>query len=233
MVVAISNALGLPIIVFPSASHYPVINIAPRVCRVSIPLFVHSFLSPGHYDAVSFTTFYQTPSMTQPSTTETPSMTEQSPVETNITRCTCGKCDKHSTAQWCRIRHFKYTTSIRCPCLLACHSCTSVCTCHNCVNPKGIRPKNLCGRIRESKKHAWSLKSVMGVTYAHQKQENVVPGPRMQLEYLLVSEVLHYCRQNQIDTDHYSKALLIMCGACRDTRDFTSPWLKDSYRYCG
>ena len=54
-----------------------------------------------------------------------------------------------------------------------------------------IRPKNLCGRIRESKKHAWSLKSVMGVTYAHQKQENVVPGPHMQLEYLLVSQVLH------------------------------------------
>ena len=57
MVVAISNALGLPIIVFSSASHYPVINIAPQVCKVSIPLYIAFNQSgAGHYDAVSRTT---------------------------------------------------------------------------------------------------------------------------------------------------------------------------------
>ena len=40
IVVAISNALGLPIIIFSSASHYPVINSAPRVCRASLLLYV-------------------------------------------------------------------------------------------------------------------------------------------------------------------------------------------------
>ena len=200
MVVAISNALGLPIIVFSSANHYPVVNIAPRVCRVSIPLYIaFNQAGAGHYDAVLFKTS-QTPSMTQPSTIEMPSMTEQSKVEKS-TRSTCGKHDKHSTAQWCGIKHFKYTTSIRCPCLLAGHSCTSACTCHNCVNPKGIKPTKLCGRVRERKKHAWSLKSVKSSTYAHQQQEHVIPGPRTQLEYLLVSQILHFCRQNHVEAD--------------------------------
>ena len=54
MVLAISNALGLPIIVFSSANHYLVINIAPRVCRAPIPLYVAFNQSgAGHYDAVS------------------------------------------------------------------------------------------------------------------------------------------------------------------------------------
>ena len=177
--------------------------------------------------------------MTQPSTIEMPSMTEQSKVEKS-TRCTCGKHDKHSTAQWCGIKHFKYTTSIRCPCLLAGHSCTSACTCHNCVNPKGTKPTKLCGRVRERKKHAWSLKSVKSSTYAHQQQEHVIPGPRTQLEYLLVSQILHFCRQNHVyyrdRFGHYSKVLLVMCRGCRNPRDFPSPWVKDSCRYfknCG
>ena len=38
-------------------------------------------------------------------------------------------------------------------------------------------------------------------TYAHQQQEHVIPGPRTQLEYLLVSQILHFCRQNHVETD--------------------------------
>ena len=53
MVLAISNALGLPIIIFSSASHYPIINIAPRVCRASLPLYVaFNQTGAGHYDAL-------------------------------------------------------------------------------------------------------------------------------------------------------------------------------------
>lgn len=57
MVVAISNALELPIIILSSASHYSVISIAPRVCGASLPLHVSFNQSgPCHYDAVSFKT---------------------------------------------------------------------------------------------------------------------------------------------------------------------------------
>ena len=195
MVVAISNALGLPIIIFSSASHYPVISIAPRVCRASLPLYVAFNQSgPGHYDAVSFKTHTPTPSHNS-SPPQLPGH------ETNISRCTCGKGNKHySTAERCTIMQYKYTTSIRCPCLLAGEPCTPLCTCHNCANPKGIRPK-VSSRVREQRKrHAWNLKSTKSVTYAHQEQENILTGPRTQLEYFLVSQILTFCRQNQIDT---------------------------------
>ena len=37
--------------------------------------------------------------------------------------------------------------------------------------------------------------------YAHQQQERVLPGPRTQLEYLLISEILKQCRIKEIDAD--------------------------------
>ena len=95
---------------------------------------------------------------------------------------------------------YKYTTSIRCPCLLAGQPCTYKCTCHNCANPKGIRPK-VTSRVREQRKrHAWNLKPTKSVIYAHQEQGNVLTGPRTQLEYFLISQILRFCRQNQINT---------------------------------
>ena len=39
--------------------------------------------------------------------------------------------------------------------------------------------------------------------YAHQQQEKVLPGPRTQLEYLLISEILNQCRKKEIDADLY------------------------------
>lgn len=195
MVVAISNALGLPIIIFSSASHYPVINIAPRVCKASLLLYVAFNQSgAGHYDAVSFK--HHTP---LPSNITTPSHPPRG--EINTSRCTCGKGNKHySTTQCCAILQFKYTTSIHCPCLIAGHPCTSACSCHNCANPKGIRP-SINSRVREPrKKHAWKLKSTKSILYVHQEQEQLLPGPRTQLEYLLVSQILTFCRRYQMDT---------------------------------
>ncbi len=147
MVVAISNALGLPIIVFSSASHYPVISVTPRVCTVSIPLYIAlNHAGPGHYDAVSFKNYLSSPSNSSPS--------PQPPVQSN--RCTCGKGDTHySTTQRCIIMQFKYTTSIRCPCLSAGQRCTSLCTCHNFNNPQGVRPNNMSSRDRQRNEHAW------------------------------------------------------------------------------
>ena len=55
MIKAVSNALRLPIIVFSSALHYPVVYTTPRVCHVSIPLYVaFNQAGPGHYSALSF-----------------------------------------------------------------------------------------------------------------------------------------------------------------------------------
>ena len=147
------------------------------------------------------------------------------PGETNTSRCTCGKGNKHySTAQRCAIMQFKYTTSIRCPCLLAGHPCTYVCACHNCANPKGIRP-NISSRVRKQRKtNAWSLRSKMSILYAHQQQENILPGPRTQLEYVLVSQILTFCRQNEIDTclDTVQK-IYLSCVKLAQVLDISQP----------
>ena len=100
-----------------------------------------------------------------------------------------------STAERCTLLKFKYTTLIRCPCLLAGRPCISACKCINCENPKGVRPKHLPNRPGERRSHAWSLKPVNSFSYADKEQESISTGPRTQLEYLLL---LH---QNDIELD--------------------------------
>lgn len=185
MVLAISNALGLPVIIFSSTSHYPIINnIVPRTFKSSIPLYIaFNQAGAGHYDAVSFRS------------------SPQAPIN-GEERCSWGKSAKHySTNNRCTIIQFKYTTSIRCPCLLASRPCSSACNCSNCGNPKGIKPNNPITRCRECKSHAWNLKTVKSVSYAKLQQETILSGPRTQLEYLLVAQILKLFKQNHIDTD--------------------------------
>ena len=78
MVLAISNAAGLPIIVFSSANHYPVIIIAIRACKAPIPLYVAFNQSgAGRYDAVSIPATSMSSNKCAPTT--------------NALRCICGK----------------------------------------------------------------------------------------------------------------------------------------------
>ena len=190
MVLAVSNALGVPIVVFSFASHYPVINVTPRVCEVPVPLYIaYNQAGPGHYDGVSF------------KGGSTQQNIEKLQQHTNDKKCNCGKNKHYSRTQRCTIVQFKYTISIRCPCLLADSPCSLACNCINCANPKGTRPE-IPTRHRERRKHAWSLKSVKGLSYyANQEQEKISPGPRTELEYLLVAELIKFCNQNEIEAD--------------------------------
>lgn len=185
MVLAVSNALDIPVVIFSSADHYPVINITPRVCKVPVPLFVaFNQAGAGHYDAISFKGGQHALLK-----------------NTDGKQCNCGKNRTFSTAERCTLLKFKYTTSIRCPCLLADRPCTSACKCINCANPKGVRPKHLPNRPRERRRHAWSLKPVNSLSYANEEQESISTGPRTQLEYLLIAEIIKLCHQNDIELD--------------------------------
>ena len=145
MVLAISNALGIPIIVFSSAAHYPVINITPRVCHLSVPLYVaFNQAGAGHYDAVI--------ENSNPSTSSRDALPK-----ITYKHCCCGKGSKsHSLTQICVMLKFKYTTSIRCPCLSANKPCTPMCSCSNCGNPIGTKPSK---KGRQRYKHAWTMQS--------------------------------------------------------------------------
>ena len=186
MVLAVSNALGIPIVVFSSANHYPIINITPRVCEVPIPLYI-AFNQPGagHYDSVSLT-----------------GEQHKKLQHVHETKCNCGKNKPYSTTERCNMVHFKYTVSIHCPCLLAESPCTSTCKCLNCTNPKGVRPKHLPNRVRERRTHAWKLKPVKSLLYTNAEQENILTGPRTQLEYLLIAELIKLCNRSDIEAEY-------------------------------
>ncbi len=88
MVPAVSNALGLPVIVFSSAHHHPLIYTTPRVCNASIPLYVaFNQANAGHYDAVTF----------RDASSSTMHTSYCSPEETAHDKCTCGQKGKHYT----------------------------------------------------------------------------------------------------------------------------------------
>ena len=53
MVLALSNALGLPIIVFSSIPNHRFISIFPRQVNISFPIYLaYTHCGPGHYDGV-------------------------------------------------------------------------------------------------------------------------------------------------------------------------------------
>ena len=92
MIKAVSNAFSLPIIVFSSALHYPVVYTTPRVCHVSIPLYVaFNQAGAGHYSALSF----QCDEKEQPNSHHLPSTfaervsADHSQAQSQ-SRCTCG-----------------------------------------------------------------------------------------------------------------------------------------------
>ena len=80
MVLALSNALGLPIIVFSSIPNHRFISIFPRQVNISFPIYLaYTHCGPGHYDGVVMKT---DTSCTASDSHET---------HTKPQYCTCGK----------------------------------------------------------------------------------------------------------------------------------------------
>ena len=81
ILLALSNTLGLPIVIFYSALHYPIIHVSPRVCRAAIPLCIAIWCRPllfkGSLNVIT--------SKSDPDT-----------------KCTCGKGGKGDSIQHCK-----------------------------------------------------------------------------------------------------------------------------------
>ena len=86
IVLALSNLLGLPLIIFTSNIHQPIISITPRHIRAASPLFlVFNEAGAGHYDAAELC-----------DTTQAQSLPITSNHRENIKTCSCGKNDKNN-----------------------------------------------------------------------------------------------------------------------------------------
>ena len=125
VLLALSNALGISVIVFSSVCAHSVINIMPRQLRTNIPIHLaYLQYGPGHYDVAL-------PSQVN---------NHPDPKESKVkVQCTCGRDDKTGGAH-CKPISTKYTTVVKCKCLQAQQGCSSDCKCRNCVNSEGKRP---------------------------------------------------------------------------------------------
>lgn len=127
MIKAISNSLGVSIIVLSSTLHYPIVYTTPRVCKVSVPVYVALNQSgSGHYSALSFQ--QEKTVTTSPLAISGPSTEEALPPDEDLhVKCTCGHSEKLGIKQRCIPIKKKYTSIVRCSCLAANKSCSVSC----------------------------------------------------------------------------------------------------------
>ena len=213
MVLAVSNALGLPVIIFSSAHHYPLIYITPRFCKISVPLYVaFNQAGAGHYNAVTFDTLDNNPQLLSSNTGDH--------------GCSCGRKGKnYSTEHRCVSIKKKYTSVILCPCLASDKPCTIDCICNNCNNPNGAGPSvSQLPQKRCRQKHAWQEKAKKSSLFALQLQENLTTGPCTQLEYILVSQIMKYFLMKGTDPElHLIHAVYSSCVELANAFDLSLP----------
>ena len=151
MVTNVSNMLGIPVVVFSSAMHHPIIFITPKVLQVSVPIYL-AFMQfgPGHYSGIC----------AADDTTDDHSYATNSPSIDFKCKCYCGRNDKSSPQDHCNIRDTKYGTIARCRCVRFKMKCSEQCKCKSCKNPFGQRqPDDSKPKSRKSrKKHNWQKK---------------------------------------------------------------------------
>ena len=190
MPLAITNALGIPLIIM---SSHPFISLSPRKAHVLVPL-VNAFDHHGsaHYDAI-----------------------EHDPVPKvktapTIAGCTCGKGDKTSAKHYI-LKQAKYTTIMRCPCLKQRKACTQKCHCRNCHNPHGQRLTINSSPLRQRRKHKWQVDIPKSMTYGMKMGEEISPGKRTVFEF----EILKYC-DNAITSAEQTENILAIYTATEE-----------------
>lgn len=122
---ALTNVLKIPIVVFSSINSYPVIPLIPRVSPlIRAPLYVAFNQSgKGHYDPVlpKKSVICQETNKASPNTVTTQS-------------CSCGRGGAKD-----KERSFCSNYGSRCKCFQALQGCNPSCKCCNCGNPYGTK----------------------------------------------------------------------------------------------
>ena len=171
MPLAITNALGIPLIVISTMSSHLLISLNPREACVVVPILIaFNHLGCGHYDAIEYV-----PIQTAPTPT----------TSVGSRGCTCGRGDKSSSTH-CILKEAKYTTVVRCPCLKQKKPCTLQCSCRNCHNEHGQRLATTKSPMRKRKKHKWQVHIPTSMKYGIQMGEKNSPGNRSMFELFVM-----------------------------------------------
>ena len=172
MILAISNALEIPVIVYSSALHHPFVYISPRSLKVTYPLHV-AFLQygPGHYNGISKSDTCKNDAMVSPCSS------------LHTMKCNCGVRNMgDSDEDHCVPLTRKYSTFVRCPCLRAGSGCSEACRCKNCNNPLGKHQQQSSFTKVCRQRHVWQRKVKKSALFSKQFEENVKKGPCTPLE---------------------------------------------------
>ena len=185
VLMCLANILETPIIVFSSMSYHPIFCITPEIQRISLPLLVaYNQYGGGHFDG----------------------MVPKEPVDSTVVKsisCTCGKNDKSAKEHCCEVKH-KYTSQIKCACLINNRGCTENCKCKNCNNILG-KKVHLATTTRRRSKHVWQHHQYStSVSYANIMQERLASGPLTKQEYFLLESIMNHCRKHDIEVNTYT-----------------------------
>ncbi len=175
LVMALSNALSIPIIVLTSNPNVPFLTFQPRTFAIFTPIILaYNQYGTGHYDAIQY---YK-------SINETFTQTVQ------VTKCKCGVNDASgSSIQRCS-PNSNYRS--RCPCLILSLACSTACKCNNCNNPSGKRPPEI--NIRKRKRHCHDLQTshTKEIVFLQDRNEKISIGGWSQTEKILFIHVVSH-----------------------------------------
>lgn len=187
MIVALSNALELPFIVFTTLQYHPILNQTPRNQAVPLPVFLaHTHLGVGHYDALVFADKESSIS----------SVSDSNSVNSvSNSSCTCGKNDKLNKNH-CVSTTSKYGSVItQCPCLSSGKGCNRECKCKRCDNPKGASSTSSSPPKRKRYKHDWQISVPKSADFLMMTEECISAGSVTVLEYFVLEYIIQYCSQ--------------------------------------
>ena len=188
MPLAMSNVLGIPIIIITSTLCTPFICLNPRqnVFPAIIYLAYHQY-GAGHYDAVKCK-----PCVNMANTTTDRDAKDKS------TKCNCGVNMKSTNVPHCIPIKTKYTEVIKCPCVLQNRACSTDCRCKECSNTFGRRP--IIPRKRDRRTHCWQGISANSYKYVPQSEETVNKGNITLPEFYVIYEIDQNLPEENDDT---------------------------------
>ena len=158
MILAMSNVLCIPIIIFSTIPNHSIIPVMPqKVLCDSLILVAYNHMGPGHYDAV----------VAKPKPHKTTDEQSKEP------HCRCGiNGDEPSCND-------KSNYKSRCKCYKMKMGCTKACKCKNCSNIFGRR---ITQGKRHRESHANQIPVPNSKKFAEDRSEYVMPGPWTSLE---------------------------------------------------
>ena len=201
IVLALSNLLGVPLIIFSSSASHPVITITPRQLKIPVPLYLaYNQYGAGHYDAAVLYDDNNVKSLASPRSAK---------------MCSCGKLGRGH----CTKVDYKYTTTVHCPCFKENRACTEKCKCTNCQNSYGSKYISLPSRKRPRQQYQIKVpKSGLDAG------ELITSGPKSMFQFFLLQCVLRHCTREGIELSSENIATIFNAIVeIADTQDICFP----------